>query len=67
MEELTLAVAALQLLEKLAPVIQQRLAAGQITPEQQSVVRTQYEQFRRNHDAAFTGPEWTVENLANPS
>ena len=58
MEEIALAAAALTLLEKLFPRIEQMVQSGQITPDQQKDIRTRYASLRNAGDAAFTGPEW---------
>lgn len=60
MEEIILASAALALLEKLLPVIQQQVKTGQITPEEQQKIRDQYNSLRNQGDAAFAGPEWNI-------
>lgn len=61
MEEILLANAAIALIEKLIPVIQARVKAGQVTPEQQQLLRDKYNSLVNAGDAAFSGPEWQVE------
>lgn len=60
MPEVQLALLALQMLEKLAPVIQQQFQSGVITAEQQQAVRDQYTKLMENLDTVFSGPEWEV-------
>lgn len=52
--------AALNLVEKLMPTIQQLGTSGVITAEQQQIIRDQYNALRAQGDAAFSGPEWQV-------
>jgi len=61
MHEIVLANAALALLEKLLPIIAERVKSGQVTPSQQTDLRKRYTALRAAGDAAFTGPEWEVE------
>ena len=62
--ELILALnAALALAEKLMPIIQERMKAGEITPLVQAQARERYLALRAQADAAFTGPEWEVEPI----
>jgi hypothetical protein len=59
--ELILALnAALALAEKLIPIIQERIRAGEISPEVQTQARERYLALRAQADAAFSGPEWEV-------
>lgn len=58
MPELLALNAALALIENLLPIIAAKVAAGEITPEQQAEVRRKYLALKTQADAAFTGPEW---------
>lgn len=61
MEELALALAALQLAKKAIPVIEDLFKKGQITKEDQQKVLDDYNALKAAGDAAFTGDEWTIE------
>ena len=65
MNELILVNAALALIEKLFPVINDAVKNGQVTPEAQAELRTRYTALRTQADAAFNGPEWLVEQISN--
>ena len=52
--------ASLSLIEALWPLLTHGIQTGQVTPEQQQVVRNRYLSLRNAGDAAFTGPEWDV-------
>ncbi len=56
---LALALAALELTEKLMPQIQAAIQKGEITPEQQAVLKARADAMRLY---AFDGPEWTPSN-----
>jgi hypothetical protein len=45
---------------ELIPAIKNMVASGQVTPEQEAVVKAQYEAYRANFDASFDGPEWQI-------
>jgi hypothetical protein len=61
MNEIILANAALTLLEQLLPKIQQSVAKGDVTVEEQRAVHERYAALRATGDAAFSGPEWQIE------
>lgn len=61
MNEALAAAAALELVERLLPIIEERVKSGQVSPEDQTKLRSKYEALRAKADAAFTGPEWAVE------
>ena len=61
MNEIILVNAALTLIEKLVPVINDAVKNGQVTPEAQAELRNRYTALRTQADTAFTGPEWQVE------
>lgn len=49
---------AVNILEVLIPEIEKAANKGDITPEQQSALRTFVDSFRNPKGPAFTGPEW---------
>ena len=61
MQEILLLNAALALIEKLAPTIQNAFTRGEITAAQQQAARDQYLALRAKADDAFSGPEWVIE------
>ena len=61
MNEIILVNAAITLIEKLIPVINNAVKDGQVTPEAQAELRDRYTALRTQADAAFTGPEWMLE------
>lgn len=56
---IALAEAGITLVEKLAPLIQQAVNKGEITPEQQTALDQRIAALRPN-GTAFAGPEWQV-------
>ena len=61
MQEIIIANAALALLEKLLPLIQAQVRAGQVTAAEQQDLHDRYQSLRNAGDAAFAGPEWKLE------
>ena len=61
MEEIALALAALQLAKQAIPVLEKLGQSGAITVEQQKEVLDAYNALKAAGDAAFTGDEWTIE------
>lgn len=62
MEALAAITAALTVVEKLMPLVEQAAKKGDITPEQQKAVRDKYNLLKDQADRMFEGPEWQVEN-----
>ncbi len=60
MNEVLAVNAALLLVEKLLPLIEAQVKAGQITPEDQALLRGRYESLKAKGDAAFAAPHWQV-------
>jgi hypothetical protein len=61
MEEIAIANAAIALIEALAPKIQAAVKSGQVTPTEQQTLLDKYNSLKTNLDAAFSGPEWTIQ------
>jgi len=61
MEKLALAIAALNLLDKLMPIIDADVKAGTVSVEDQKKVRTEYENLVGRLDELFDGPQWKDE------
>lgn len=61
MEEIALASAALALLEKLAPILEDKIKTGEVSVTEQQDVRDKYLSFRQKFDGAFSGPEWQTD------
>lgn len=61
MEEIALALAALQLAKQAVPVLQNAFKSGDVTIEQQKEVLDAYNALSDDLDAAFSGPEWKIE------
>jgi len=58
MEELLLADAAIALLEKLLPIIESKVAAGQVSVQEQEKVRARFESLKARKAGEFSGPQW---------
>lgn len=58
MEEILLANAALTLLDKLLPRIQQMVKDGQVSVEEQKATWDKYHALRNKVGNPFMGPEW---------
>jgi hypothetical protein len=56
----TLAIAALDFLEKIMPSITSLKISGQITTEEQSQLHAKLNNLRSQIDSQFSGPEWEV-------
>lgn len=54
----TLALLILQLAVKAVPIIEAKIAAGDVAPEEQLKIRAAYLAYRDAMDKAFDGPEW---------
>lgn len=59
--EIRAVIAALDFVEKMLPVIQQAVKAGEVSVEEQQRVRDRYNSLRNAGELAFSGPEWQVE------
>ena len=51
-------IAAIGLIEKLFPIIAEKVKSGEVTVAEQTELRARYNALRAKADAAFTGPEW---------
>lgn len=54
-------IAAINLIEQLIPIIDEKVKSGQVSPEEQTKIRDRYTSLRNLGDALFAGPEWHVE------
>jgi hypothetical protein len=61
MNEIAAAGAALLLVEKLIPLIEEQVKAGQVPVAKQIELRARYEALRAKGDAAFGAAHWQVE------
>ncbi len=57
---LALANAAAALIEKAIPAIRDAISRGEIPPDKQAQVRSEYEKLRAKGGDAFTGPEYEL-------
>lgn len=57
--ELQAALAAIALIEKLIPIIADKVKSGEVSPDEQAALHAKYEALRTSN--AFSGPEWKVE------
>lgn len=58
---LTLALALMDLLEELVPMIGDRVKAGQISAEDQAKVLSRYESLKTRAGGEFGGEHWRIE------
>lgn len=61
MEEIALASAAIALVEKLIPKIQEWVKSGQVSPEEQKALFDKYNNLATSLDEMFNGDEWKIE------
>lgn len=60
-QNVALALMALQLAKLAVPVLQDAFKSGDVTIEQQKEVLDAYNALSDDLDAAFSGPEWKIE------
>jgi hypothetical protein len=60
MGELALAMAALELAEKLWPRINDAIQRGEVTVEEQAALKARIDSLRARSDGQFRGAEWLV-------
>lgn len=61
MEELALAMASLELLDKLIPIIDRNVRAGDVTAEEQQALKDKADKLRAGLDTAFDAPHWKID------
>lgn len=60
MEEILALNAALAMAEKLMPIIEARVKAGEVSVEEQAKARANYQALRKRGDEVFSGSHWKV-------